>query len=145
LAGSLYPWQWRWPENLSLFEHIAPGDHPALYSSSRLTLNVTRNSMARFGYCPSGRLFEAAACGTPLITDWWEGLHTFFAEDEIFVARSSEDVLTALATPDVDLRRVADRARQRTLAEHTGDRRAEQLLAYFDEALSSRPSATAVA
>lgn len=145
LAGSLYPWQWRWPENVRLFDHIAPGDHPALYSSSRLTLNVTRDSMARFGYCPSGRLFEAAACGTPLVTDCWEGLHAFFAKDEVFVARSSEDVLEALGTPDRDLQRAAERSRQRTLDEHTGDRRAEQLLSYFDEARSSQPSAKAVA
>ena len=145
LAGSLYPWQWRWPANVGWFDHISPGDHPALYSSSRLTLNVTRESMARFGFCPSGRLFEAAACGTPLVTDWWEGLPTFFAADEIFVARGSEDVLEALAAPEVDLRRMAARARQRTLEEHTGDRRAEQLLTYFEEARSSRPSAKAVA
>jgi len=100
LAGALYPWQWRWPENVRIFDHVAPAEHPALYSSSRLTLNITRNTMARFGYCPSGRFFEAAACGAPLVTDWWSGLHTFFEDDEVFVAHDSHHVLEALAASD---------------------------------------------
>lgn len=143
LAGSLYPASSQWPPNVRLVEHVPPADHPALYSSSRLTLNVTRNGMARFGYCPSGRFFEAAACGTPLITDWWEGLHTFFSDDEIFVAHNSDHVLNALAASDEELMRVATRARQRTLDEHTGDRRAAQLLDYLEE--SNRPNSRAEA
>ena len=138
LAGSLYPRQWRWPENVRIFEHVAPSEHPALYSSSRLTLNITRNSMARFGYCPSGRFFEAAACGTPLVTDWWTGLHTFFDDDQIFVAHHSHHVLDALTASDDELQRTAQRARQRTLDEHTGDRRAQEMLAYLDEARRSQ-------
>jgi spore maturation protein CgeB len=145
LAGSLYPRHWRWPENVRLFEHVAPAEHPALYSSSRLTLNITRNTMARFGYCPSGRFFEATACGTPLVTDWWTGLHTFFDDDEIVVAHDSHHVLDALSATDDQLERMAERARQRTLDEHTGERRAEQLLAYFDEARRSQSRARAVA
>jgi spore maturation protein CgeB len=145
LAGALYPWHWQWPKNVRIFDHIAPSDHPALYSSSRLTLNITRHSMARFGYCPSGRFFEAAACGTPLITDWWNGLHTFFADDEIFVAHDSHHVVEALAATDEELDRMVQWARQRTLDEHTGERRAEQLLAFFDEARVSQTRAKAVA
>ena len=145
LAGALYPWHWRWPKNVRIFDHIAPAEHPALYSSSRLTLNITREGMARFGYCPSGRFFEAAACGTPLITDWWNGLHTFFDDDEIFVAHESHHVLEALSATDAELHRVAERARQRTLDEHTGDRRAEQLLAFCEEARSPQAGARAVA
>ena len=144
LAGSLYPADSRWPANVNALEHVAPGDHPALYSSSRLTLNVTRAGMARFGYCPSGRFFEAAACGTPLVTDWWDGLHTFFADDELFVAHNSDHVLEALSASDEELARVAARARQRTLDEHTGDRRAAQLLEYLEEcARGSRAEAVA--
>src|SRR5262249_21738981 len=60
LAGSLYPWEMRFPLNVRRIEHVAPDDHSALYSSSRATLNITRNDMARYGYCPSGRFFEAA-------------------------------------------------------------------------------------
>lgn len=141
LAGSLYPANSQWPPNIRLLEHVAPADHPALYSSSRLTLNVTRHGMARFGYCPSGRFFEAAACGTPLVTDWWEGLHTFFSDDEIFVAHNTDHVLDALAASDDELTRVAARARQRTLDEHTGNRRAAQLLDYLEE--SNRPNSRA--
>ncbi len=134
LAGSLYPREWSWPPNLRVLEHVAPADHPALYSSSRLTLNLTRDGMARYGYCPSGRFFEAAACGTPLVTDRWEGLETFFVpDDELFVAESAEDVLQILNLPDDDLSRLAWRARERTLGEHTGDDRATQMLAYFEE------------
>ena len=56
---------------------------------SKLTLNVTRAAMAEMGYCPSGRLFEAAACGTPIVSDWWEGLDHFFEPGkEILVAKS---------------------------------------------------------
>ncbi|MGH9524226.1 MAG: CgeB family protein [Terriglobales bacterium] len=145
LAGSLYPAHSAWPPNLQLMEHVAPGDHPALYSSSRLTLNVTRVGMARFGYCPSGRFFEAAACGTPLVTDWWDGLHTFFADDELFVAHNSDHVLDALSASDEELARVAARARQRTLDEHTGNTRATQLLEYLQEARRPNSRAEAVA
>lgn len=135
LAGSMYPWEWRWPENVRLFEHVAPGEHPALYSSSRLTLNLTRDGMARCGYCPSGRFFEAAACGTPIVTDTWTGLETFFVPgEELFAASTADEVVAVLQASQEELDRVARRARERTLAEHTGDRRAEQMLGYFEEA-----------
>ncbi len=146
LAGSQYPRGQAWPENVRLIEHVAPGEHPALYSSSRLTLNVTREGMARFGYCPSGRFFEAAACGTPVVTDSWEGLDSFFTPgEELFVAQTTDDVLRALASSDEELAAMSRRARERTLAEHTGERRAEQLLAYFEEAGSLRPAEKATA
>ena len=135
LAGSLYPRDHSWPENLRVVEHVAPTEHPELYSSSRLTLNLTRDGMARYGYCPSGRFFEAAACGTPVITDWWDGLETFFIPgEEVFVARTAADVLQILDAGDDDLSRIAWRARERTLGEHTGDDRAIRMLACFEEA-----------
>jgi spore maturation protein CgeB len=135
LAGALYPWQWQWPANLLRFDHVPPAMHPALYSSSRLTLNLTRADMAASGYCPSGRFFEAAACGTPIVSDWFEGLDLFFRPgEEIVIASRPEDVLQALATDDGELRRMSARARQRTLDEHTGEHRARQMLSYFEEA-----------
>ena len=135
LAGSLYPEQWIWPPNVRRFEHVAPSEHAALYSSSHATLNITRAGMARTGYCPSGRLFEAAACCTPILSDWWEGLDTFFLPgEEILVVRDEQDVICALASDD--LSKMATRARQRTLEDHTGDRRARQLLAYLEQARS---------
>lgn len=141
LAGSLYPYEWSWPENVRRFEHVAPGDHPALYSSSRATLNITRQEMAASGYCPSGRFFEAAACGTPIFTDHWEGLETFFdRERELHVVRTPEDVLACLDLPLSELTHRAARARERTLDEHTGERRAAEFLAHCNEALQSKRS-----
>jgi spore maturation protein CgeB len=140
LAGSLYPWEWQWPSNVRRFEHVSPGEHSELYSSSRATLNLTRQGMAaRGGYCPSGRFFEAAACGTPIVTDWFEGLDAFFAPgEEVFVVRSTEDVIAALRCPAGEAVRLAARARQRCLQEHTGTARARQLLDYLHE---GRPAA----
>ncbi|MGE0527382.1 MAG: glycosyltransferase, partial [Bdellovibrionales bacterium] len=78
LAGSLYPPDFPWAENIFYFQHLPPAEHAAFYGSSRLTLNITREAMAHNGYCPSGRLFEAAACGAPILSDYWEGLDLFF-------------------------------------------------------------------
>lgn len=144
LAGTLYPWHWRWPANVRRFDHVAPQQHPALYSSSRMTLNITREDMANCGWCPSGRFFEAGACGTPILSDWWEGLNHFFSPgEEIIVVRNSEDVMRALAMTDEDLRQMASRARERTLSENTGDHRAEELERYFEEARSPELKASA--
>jgi spore maturation protein CgeB len=138
LAGSLYPWEWQWPENVRRDEHVAPAAHPALYSSSRLTLNLTRAEMATCGYCPSGRFFEAAACGTPIVTDWFRGLDSFFdPQNELIVAHCTEDILRALDFSDTRLKRIARDARQRTLDEHTGYQRSLTLLAAFEAARSS--------
>ncbi len=140
LAGSLYPSDWSWPTNVQRFEHVGPSDHPALYCSSRLTLNLTRAEMAASGYCPSGRFFEAAACGAPIITDWFRGLDLFFKPgEEVLVASDTGDVLHLLDASDAELQRIARRARQRTLDEHTGRQRALTMLAAFDAARSSNP------
>lgn len=134
LAGSMYPKNRAWPPNVRRFDHVRPDGHPALYSSSRMTLNITRDGMARGGYCPSGRFFEAAACGTPIVTDWFEGLDDFFTPgQEVLVANCADDVMAALQLGNDELARVASRGRERTLAEHTGDARAEQLLQYLGE------------
>jgi spore maturation protein CgeB len=94
--------------------------------------------MAASGYCPSGRFFEAAACGTPIVTDWFRGLDSFFdPRNEVIVVRSTEDVLRALDESDTRLKRMARDARQRTLDEHTGYQRALTLLSAFEAARSS--------
>lgn len=135
VAGSMYPRAWNWGPNVTKAEHITPMDHRALYSSSKLTLNITRAEMASSGFCPSGRFFEAAACGTPVISDWFEGLDHFFRlEDELMIAHCAEDVLRALDIPEHELREKSRRARERTLDEHTGGVRAEQLIRYCEEA-----------
>jgi spore maturation protein CgeB len=146
LAGSLYPAHWTWPQNVRRFEHVPPDRHAALYSSSRATLNITRQEMATWGYCPSGRFFEAAACGAPVLTDWWEGLDTFFdIGEELCVVSTANDVLSSLSLDDSQLHAMAARARDRTLAEHTGECRAAQLLSCCEEASRHRKSATEVA
>jgi spore maturation protein CgeB len=143
LAGSMYPWEWQWPANVKRFEHVSPADHSALYSSSRLTLNITRKEMARWGYCPSGRFFEAAACGTPIVTDWFEGLDSFFdPRRELLLANSTKDVLNAVELPDSELAQVAQRARERTLAEHTGEHRARELVGAIEQAANASNSRT---
>jgi spore maturation protein CgeB len=146
IAGAQYPPAFAWLPNLFFVRHIAPPDHPALYSSSRLTLNVTRRAMAQAGHCPSGRLFEAAACGTPIISDYWDGLETFFEPgEEILVANQTADVLAALELSDEQLGRIAGRARQRAIEEHCAARRARQLEAILESVAADEPEPLAVA
>jgi spore maturation protein CgeB len=129
LAGSGYPQDFPWQPNIWFKQHIAPGAHPEFFCSSKLTLNITRADMAACGYCPSGRLFEAAACGTPVLTDQWQGLEQFFTPgEEILVAHSTEDAIAAIELPAATLLRIATAARERTLAEHTSAHRARQLI-----------------
>jgi spore maturation protein CgeB len=107
---------------------VPPAEHPGFYSSSRLTLNLTRAPMAQLGFCPSGRLFEAAACGTPIVSDAWEGIDTFFEPGrEILIAGNTEEVLDAIDLPRPQLAQIADAARARTLAQHTAACRAREL------------------
>jgi spore maturation protein CgeB len=128
IGGAQYPHEFPWTENIFFAQHVAPPDHPAFYSSCRLTLNVTRRAMAEMGYCPSGRLFEAAACGTPILSDRWEGLDEFFTPDsEILVASSTEDAVNALQLSDKELQNISRAAYGRTLAEHTAEKRAIDL------------------
>jgi spore maturation protein CgeB len=137
VAGPQYPDELAWPANVDRIEHLAPAEHPRFYARQNFTLNVTRSEMVAAGWSPSVRLFEAAACGTPIISDEWPGLTELFPENEaIIVARSSDDVVSALTAPDGALReRVAEQARRRVLTHHTGEARARHLLTI----LSSMP------
>jgi spore maturation protein CgeB len=85
--------------------------------------------MVRAGWSPSVRLFEAAACGVPIVSDWWEGLDFFFEPGhEILVAHDGTDVERFLRdTGDEERRAVGDRARTRVLREHTAAHRAAEL------------------
>jgi spore maturation protein CgeB len=128
IGGAQYPQDFPWAPNIFFVQHLPPPDHPAFFSSSRLTLNVTRQAMAEMGWCPSGRLFEAAACGTPLLSDGWEGLDAFFAPGrEILVARTTDEAVAALDLSDAELKRIAQASRERVLSEHTSDHRAAEL------------------
>jgi len=128
VAGPMYPPEIRWPLNVHRVEHLPPGQHPGLYCSSQFTLNLTRPEMRALGFSPSVRLFEAAACGVPIISDIWPGVQEVFQPgEEIFLAAEPEDVLALLEGPATERRRVADAARRRVLAEHTARRRVQQL------------------
>lgn len=135
MGGAQYPVEFPWSDNVWFLQHIAPGDHSRFYCSSRLTLSVTRAAMARMGWCPSGRLFEAAACGTPVLSDRWDGLEDFFEADrEILIAEDTRDAVAALSRPDEELANIGRRARDRALAEHTATHRARELVRILEEA-----------
>lgn len=126
IGGAQYPDKFPWAPNIFFVRHVAPAEHPQFYCSSAITLNVTRRAMAEMGYCPSGRLFEAAACGVPILSDYWKGLEQFFEPGkEILIARDAEDAVSALSLPAHELARIAASARERALAEHTSEKRAE--------------------
>jgi len=143
IGGAQYPADFPWCPNLYFVRHLPPDEHPGFYCSSRLTLNITRAAMAEMGWCPSGRLFEAAACGTPVLSDRWAGLEEFFVPgQEILVARNTGDAVAALDMDETELRRIGRAARERALEDHTSDRRATELLALFD--MARRPTRGAV-
>lgn len=135
IAGAQYPADIIWPDNVAYHEHIPPSQHRAFYSSQRFTLNVTRDAMIRSGYSPSVRLFEAAACGTPVISDYWPGIETLFSPgDEILLAERPEEVLAFLQEiPDTARRAMGEKARQRVLRQHTAAHRAAELVEYLEE------------
>lgn len=135
LGGANYPGDFRWQPNIWFMGHVAPADHPAFFCSSRATLNVTRRDMATMGWCPSGRLFEAAACGVPIVSDSWDGLDAFFTPgEEILLAADHRDVLAALGRSDAELARIAAAARERVLAQHSSAVRARELEALLQSA-----------
>jgi spore maturation protein CgeB len=140
VAGPQYPAELRWPANVERIEHLPPGEHAAFYAGQRYTLNVTRADMVRAGYSPSVRLFEAAACGTPVVSDPWAGLETIFVPGrEILIARSTDEALRLLEElPEEERQRIGERARARVLAEHTAHHRARALEAHVREAREAR-------
>ena len=128
IGGAQYPQEFPWTDNIYFSRHVPPSEHPAFFSSSRVTLNVTRQAMAEMGYCASGRLFEAAACGTPILSDWWEGLDTFFTPgSEILTATTTGEAIGAIQLSDSELIRIAKDARERTLAQHSASVRAVEM------------------
>jgi len=125
VAGPQYPADIDWPANVERIEHLPPADHPEFYAASRFTLNVTREHMIAAGWSPSVRLFEAGACGTPIISDRWAGIEDVFEPGEqIVLADQTQDVVAALA---MDAAGIGGAARRVVLAHHSAERRAEQL------------------
>ncbi len=140
VAGPQYPADVDWPANVRRMEHLPPPEHPGFYAAQRFTLNLTRADMVAAGWSPSVRLFEAGACGTPVVSDWWQGLDEFFKPgEELVVARSGQDVadcLTHMTEPERG--RLGRAARARVLEAHTADIRARELARYVEEAASRR-------
>jgi spore maturation protein CgeB len=95
--------------------------------------------MARMGWCPSGRLFEATACGAAVLSDAWAGLSDFYTPgEEILLAHNIQDALNAIDLPDATLQQIGQRARARTLAEHTSMHRARQLVEMLEQSALER-------
>jgi spore maturation protein CgeB len=133
VAGAQYPGETAWPANVEHIAHVPPAAHPEFYCAQAFTLNLTRSDMRALGYSPSVRLFEAAACGVPIVTDSWPGLVTIFTPgDEILVAESADEISGLLGelTPE-HRKKIAAAARRRVLAEHTAAHRAQELEALF--------------
>lgn len=129
VAGSQFPASIDWPVNVERIEHLPPSQHASFYSRQRFTLNLTRADMVAAGWSPSVRLFEAAACGCPAISDPWRGLDEFFQpKKSIYVAESSEEVCAILKQDQKARTDVAGRARLRVLDAHTGTARAREFL-----------------
>lgn len=136
VAGPQYPAAIEWPDNVDRIEHLSPDGHRAFYNRSAFALNLTRREMVRRGYSPSVRLFEAAACGVPIISDPWPGLDDVLEPGrEILIAESSDDVLHHLMLPERDRVAIGQRARARILAEHTAAHRASELEHYVREVM----------
>lgn len=140
VAGPQYPEHLAWPANVERIEHLEPAAHPRLCNQQRYALNVTRADMAAAGWSPSARLFEAAACATPIVSDPWEGLDIFFEPGrEILIARSTDEVMQCVRDIPEDQRRaIGEAGRRRVLAEHTAAHRVRTLERHFESAMRFR-------
>ncbi len=136
VAGPQYPADIDWPDNVERIEHLPPAEHASFYSRQRFTLNVTRADMIAAGWSPSVRLFEAAACGTPIISDFWNGIEDVLPPGEaVLIAHGADDVTMMLETmPDAKRQQVASTAQARVLERHTGDARAAELAGFLTRA-----------
>ena len=145
IAGPNYPPAMAAPPNVTQIAHLAPTQHRAFYNAQSFTLNLTRTDMIKAGYSPSVRLFEAAACGTPIISDYWPGLETFFTlGTAILVARSAQEVVAYLHELTREERHaIGQQARTTVLHEHTAPQRARQLERYVATLSGSKAAVTA--
>jgi spore maturation protein CgeB len=122
--------------NVNYLGHVYTRDHNAFNCTPMAVLNITRESMVRYGYSPPTRVFEAAGAGACLITDAWEGIEMFLEpERECLVAQSGDHVIEVLQELDAGrARAMGEAARERVLSEHTYAHRAAELDALLEEA-----------
>jgi spore maturation protein CgeB len=137
VAGPQYPESIKWPKNVQRIEHLPPSEHRKFYNSQAYTMNITRADMIEAGYSPSVRLFEAAACGTPIISDYWQGIESLFeVGTEILISNSAQDTLNYLHDISEEERKaIGERARAKVLALHSAAHRATELENFYKEAL----------
>jgi spore maturation protein CgeB len=135
VAGPQYPASVQWPLNLHYISHLPPERHRGFYCSQRYTMNITRADMINAGYSPSVRLFEAAACGVPIISDYWEGLDTLFnLGEEILISRSADETLSYLKEiPEEERISIGKKAHTKILSNHTSQNRAQELIGYYHD------------
>jgi spore maturation protein CgeB len=139
VAGAQFPGDIEWPANVERIEHVPPEQHREFYAAQDWTLNITRADMRAAGYSPSVRLFEATACGIPVISDLWGGLETVFRAGEGIIGVSNAgDVLACLARPQAERQAIGDAGLRRTRAEHTAAHRAATLIAAISQNARNR-------
>jgi spore maturation protein CgeB len=126
------------PPNVRWIGHVPTAEHRGWNASARMVLNVVRESMASNGYSPPTRVFEAAGCGSCVLTDAWTGVEAFFEpEAEILVVGSAEEIVRRLReTPIERSRAIGAAARRRVLRDHTYAQRAEHLERALQDALA---------
>jgi spore maturation protein CgeB len=129
VAGPQYPSDIDWPSNVERIEHLPPSEHAEFYAASRFTLNVTRADMIAAGWSPSVRLFEAAACAVPVISDTWEGIESLFQPGaEMLLAGAGEEVVEILGSrTEQEAAAMGRAARLRVMNGHTAAHRAAEL------------------
>jgi spore maturation protein CgeB len=137
VAGPQYPVSIDWPANIERIEHLPPSEHRRFYCSQRFTINITRADMIQAGYSPSVRLFEAAACGTPIISDYWDGIESIFdIGTEILIAKEASDTYRYVTNiTEAERRKIGESAREKVMRYHTAEHRASELEQYYNEAL----------
>lgn len=135
VAGPQYPENFKWSENVERIDHLPPAQHRNFYNSQKYTLNVTRQDMIKAGYSPSVRLFEAAACGIPIISDYWDGIDSIFElNKEILIANNFSEVVEYFRRINEEERKkIGENARQKILKYHTAKARAQELVKYVKE------------
>lgn len=140
VAGAQFPDSIEWPANIDRKDHVAPHEHASFYARQRFTLNLTRADMRALGFSPSVRLFEAAACGTPILSDRWPGIETILTpgSEILLVSKPTEVIQILRDMPEEARLNMAERARKRILHDHTPEHRARQLESYYLEARSRR-------
>ena len=142
VAGPQYPVEIDWPVNVERIDHVTPAEHGAFYAAQRFTLNITRAAMIAAGWSPSVRLFEAAACGTPIISDRWPGLTDLFAENEaVLIADDTDDVVAVLTDlAETERQRIRQNARTIVLSRDTGTARARELQQHVSSVRTAKVS-----